>query len=270
MQVGTKYDILERQYGRVHEASGRLFPEESKLLEDAIAASFSAYYSLAKASELDARAQHLAALFYRNCIYLSAAYQMIRRGMLDPAGNNMRTIFETIIWQYAYLSDDDVYANFREMNELEEKKIALLPKKEWSNTKERELQNLRRKYSFQKMMKQLYSKELYERFFFNQYWILCQKSHSSIFGINFNTPTMEGTTTTDKNPQELKSNLMALLYLSAENLLCFLNCFSGKIPEELKDSTVTLTNKINSGIAPAPSLVPDTKGMAFKTRLREL
>lgn len=261
---------LERRHGHVQEESGRLFPGEAKLLEEAIASSFSAYYSLAKGEELDGRAQHLAALYYRNCVYLSAAYQMMRRGLLDPAGNNMRTIFETIIWQYAYLSDDEVYSNFREMNELEERKIKLLPRKEWSNTKERELQNLRRKYSFQKMMKQLYSKGLYERFFNSQYWVLCQKSHSSIFGINFNTPTMEGKTTVDKDPQELKGNLMALMYLGAENLLCFLNCFSGGISKELKDSTVSLTNRINGAIAPAPSLVPDTKEMAFTMRLKEL
>jgi hypothetical protein len=228
------------------------------------------YFRLVKGAELDERSQHLAALYYRNCVYLSAAYQMIRRGMLDPAGNNMRTVFETIIWQYAYLSDEEVYGNFREMTGLENEKIALLPRKDWSNTKERKLQNLRRKHSFQKMLKSMYSKELYEKFFFNQYWILCQKSHSSLFGMNYNTPSMEGKTTLDKGPKELKSNLMALLYLAAENLTCFLNCFSGSLPKPMTESTVRLTNKVNGSIAPALSLVPDTKDMEFTTRLREL
>lgn len=264
------YRALERQYEHVHELSMKQFSSECQLIEDAISFSFGLYFKLAKSSKLDEKAQHLAAFFYRNCIYLSASYQMIRKGMPDPAGNNLRTIFETIIWQYAYLSDEEIYENFKELTVLENEKIVLLPKKEWSNTKERKLENLRRKYNFQKMMKQLYSKELFEKFFFNQYWMLSHKSHSSLFGINYNTPSMEGKTTIEKSPKEVKDNLMAILYLTAENLICFLNCFSNDLSQSEIDSTIDFTNKINRSIIPALSLVPDKKKMEFTTRFKEV
>lgn len=269
------YKDLERAYDRVTESSAKAFAAECSLAEESIAFSFNAYYELVKNSKknLDARSQSLAALFYRNCVYLSAAYRLIRDGLLDPAGNNMRTVFETTVWQYAYLCDGDMYANFKEVSDLEEQKLASLPKKSWSNTKERELENLRRKYSFQKAMKALYSKETYEKFFFSQYWMLCQKSHSSMFGVNYNTPTMEGRTTMDKapeGPEELRANLTALLYLAAENLLCFMNCFPDKLSKEKTDSILAFTNRINRSIPPSLSLAPDTKELAFTARFRKV
>lgn len=264
------YEPLERSYRKVAEASAKQFSKECELMEESIAFSFSTYYELAKNTKLDERSQSLAALFYRNCVYLSASYRLIRDGMLDPAGNNMRTVFETIVWQYAYLCDKGMYDNFRDLGSLEEQKLALLPKKSWSNTKERELENMRRKYSFQKAMKTLYTKETYEKFFFSQYWMLCQKSHSSMFGINYNTPTMEGLTTMDKRPEELRANLSALLYLSAENLLCFLNCFADKLQKDKTEPILVFTNKINRSIPPSLSLAPDTVELAFTARFREL
>lgn len=266
------YAALERLYARVHAQSGRMFAEECRLIEGAASFSFSSYFALAAGAKLDGKSQHLAALFYRNCIYLSAAYQMARRGMPDPAGNNMRTVFETIIWQYAYLCDDAIYANFREISGLEEEKFRLLAGGKWSNTKERALENLRRKYSFQKAMKALYSKEVSGKFFSNPYWVLCQKAHSSIFGANYNTPNMEGTTTMEKRPEELRGTLRALLYLWAENLTCFLNCFAGQLPAGRADEVLAFTNEINRKIPPALGLVPDTRQerLKFTLRFREL
>jgi len=292
------YRDLEGAYNRVAVASAKGFPKECAMMEESIAFSFSAYYELVKntatnpdtaksastkpnttnpastnTTKLDERSQSLAALFYRNCVYLSAAYRLVREGMLDPAGNNMRTVFETIVWQYAYLCDEGMYANFKEVSDLEAQKLDSLPKKSWSNTKERELENMRRKYSFQKAMKALYSKETYEKFFFSQYWMLCQKSHSSMFGVNYNTPTMEGKTTMDKVPEgseELGSNLSALLYLAAESLHCFLNCFPDKLSKDNTDSILAFTNKINKSIPPSLSLAPDTKELPFTARFREL
>ncbi|VVC02607.1 Uncharacterised protein [Candidatus Bilamarchaeum dharawalense] len=263
------FDKIREKYEHVYIQSGRLFAEECKLLEDTISFSFASYENLVK-NKLDERSQHLAAFFYRNTIYLSAAYQMVRSGMMDPAGNNMRTIFETIVWQYAYLTDDDVYKNFKEMEDLDSDKLKLIAQKKWSNTSEKKLENLRRKYNFQKMMKSLYSKEVYEKFFFNQYWVLCQKSHSSIFSLNFNTPNLEGTTTMEKRPQEIKDNLTALLYLSTENLLCFLNCFSNYLSQTHIDPVLTFTNQINSKIPPALSLAPDQKELKFTLQFREI
>ncbi|NYZ73521.1 hypothetical protein H0O00_00085 [Candidatus Micrarchaeota archaeon] len=263
------YEAFEQRYNKVAEASAKQFPKECELMEESIVSCFAAF-NLVKVSQLDEHAQSLAALFYRNCIYLSASYHLIRNGMLDPAGNNMRTVFETIVWQYAYLCDKEMYGNFREVGALEEQKLALLPKKEWSNTKERELENLRRKYGFQKAMKRLYTKETYEKFFFSQYWMLCQKSHSSMFGINYNTPTMQGLTTMDTRPEELRANLSALLYLAAENLLCFLNCFADKLPKEKTEPILAFTNKINRSIPPSLSLAPDTMELPFTARFREL
>jgi hypothetical protein len=267
-----EYEPLEQSYKKVADASAKTFPNECELTEEAIAFSFAAYFDFIKNSKtkIDERSESLAALFYRNCVYLSASYRLIRDGMLDPAGNNMRTVFETIVWQYAYLCDTEMYANFRDLSSLEEQKLSLLPKKSWSNTKERELENMRRKYSFQKAMKKLYTKETYEQFFFSQYWMLCQKSHSSMFGINYNTPTMEGKTTMDKGPEELRANLSALIYLSAENLLCFLNCFSEKLSKDKTDPIIAFTNRINRSIPPSLSLAPDTVELAFTTRFRKL
>jgi hypothetical protein len=278
-------------------------------LEEAISFSFDIYYSLAKA-KLDERSKYLAAFFYRNVVYLSAGYRMARQGLLDPAGNNMRTIFETIVWQYAYLTDDEVYSNFKEMDDLESLKMKLIlaesnekhnremrgtnvsndhaPKENvreatntarseteklgsrWSNTKERELENLRRKYNFQKMMKSLYSKEVFERFFYSQYWILSQKSHSSLFGLNYNTPNMEGGSTMEKRPQELEENLSALLYLSAENLLCYLNCFGDLVDSNQKNLVLDFTNKLNKKLPPTPSLAPDTKELKFRVEMKRI
>ncbi len=194
---------------KVYSESARRYPAECSLIEEAVSASFSLYGSLSHDAKLDSRGQDLLAFFYRNCIYLSASYQLIRRGLLDPAGNNMRTVFETIIWQYAYLTDDGIYANYREMSALDGEKLMLIKSGKWSNTRERALENLRRKYSFQKMLKALYSKEHYERLFYSQYWAFCQKSHSSIFGINHNTPTMGMGTTLDSSVGELHGNLSA-------------------------------------------------------------
>jgi len=252
--------------------SSRRFPADCALLEEAIAASFSIYGSFSRKATLDGRGQDLLALFYRNCVYLSASYQLIRRGMLDPAGNNMRTVFETIIWQYAYLTDDAIYANFREMDNLDADKLKLIKGGKWSNTKERALENLRRKYSFQKTMKQLYSKERYEKFFYSQYWAFCQKSHSSIFGINHNTPNMDGGKTFEKagDAEEVHGNIMAALYLCAENLICFLNCFPDALPQEGIDLALAITNRINRAIPPSYGLAPDTKTLPFILRFREV
>ncbi|MBN1170150.1 hypothetical protein JXA56_03935 [Candidatus Micrarchaeota archaeon] len=243
-----------KQHKDVFDESAK-FAECSKI-EKALEFSFQASSRL---RNLSPKQEDLAALFYRNCIYLSAAYKLIRFGMIDPAGNNLRTVFETIIWQYAYLANDAIYQNFKEAKELEKEKL----KGQWSNTRERKLSNLRRKYNFQKMMKQIYSKDIYEKFFFNQYWVLSQKSHVSLFGANFNTPTMEGKTTMDKAPEQIERNLTAVLYLIAENLLCFLNCF----PAE-GERIIEFVNEINAIIPPALSLAPE--GMEFTIKFREV
>jgi hypothetical protein len=264
------FDSIRERYEHVYLQTGRLFEQQCRLAEDALAASFSAYFELSRKGGMDERSEYLAAFFYRNCVYLSATYQLIRSGMVDPAGNNMRTIFETIIWQYAYLLDEGIYDNFRAMAELDREKLRSMRDGGWSNTKERRLENLRRKYSFQKMMKKLYSKGLYEKFFFNQYWALCQKSHSSIVGVNYNTPNMQGSTTLEKRPAEIKENLSAALYLTAENLICFLNCFSGRLGQDRIDGLLERVNAINRGIPPALGLSPDTKKLEFTLRFREV
>jgi hypothetical protein len=274
MDVEDGYGALERLYASVQERSGKMFADECGLIGRALSFSFASYFMLSSgAKRLDPRSQHLAALFYRNCIYLSAAYQMVRRGMPDPAGNNMRTVFETIVWQYGYLCDDGIYSDYLEMNRLEEEKFrSLAAKAPWSNTRERALENLRRKNSFQKAMKALYSKEVSMKFFSNPYWVLCQKAHSSIFGANYNTPNMEGTTTLEKRPEELRDTMRALLYLCAENLTCYLNCFGAFIPQERIDGVLAFNNDINRKIPPAAGLVPDThrERLQFTLRLREI
>ncbi|MFN7990625.1 MAG: hypothetical protein U0R44_00550 [Candidatus Micrarchaeia archaeon] len=263
------YDELRGRYEHVYVQSGRLFENECRSIEAALEASFSCYFSLRK-DRMDERAQFLAAFFYRNCVYLSATYHMIRNGMLDPAGNNMRTVFETIIWLYAYHSDDGIYANFRQLNDLDAEKFRLIKSGGWSHTKERKLENLRRKYSFQKTMKKLYSKEAFEKLFFNQYWVLCQKSHSSIFGVNHNTPNMEGTTTLEKRPDEMKDNLTATAYLAVENITSLLNCLSGHLPQERIDRLLDVINRVNRTIPPAPGLAPDTLELEFTVRFRKV
>lgn len=263
------YDSLRGRYEHVYVQSGRMFEADCKGIERCLALSFSLYFQLAGAGGLDTKRQHLAAFFYRNCVYLSAAYQMLRNGMLDPAGNNMRTVFETVIWMYAYLTDDGIYSNFAELERMETEKFALIRSGRWSNTKERAFENLRRKYNLQKTMKKLYSKELFEGIFFNQYWVLCQKSHSSIFGVNHNTPNMEGSTTMEKRPQEIKDNLTALEYLCAESLICFLNCFHTGMAQEGISAVMDEINRINAMIPPAAGLAPDTKKLEFTLRLRE-
>jgi len=264
------YKGLEGLYDAAREGSGGICRTECALLEESISASFSMFFSLEGKEKLDDRRQYLLALFYRNCVYLSASYRLVREGMLDPAGNNMRTVFETIIWQYAYLTDDGVYSNYREMAALDGEKLGLIKGGKWSNTKERALENLRRKYSFQKMLKALYSKEHYERLFYSQYWAFCQKSHSSIFGINHNTPTMGMGTTLDSSAGELRGNLSAALYLSAENITCFLNCFSQLLPQERIDGALATLNGINRSIPPSLSLAPDTKALPFQLKFREV
>jgi len=266
------YGALERLYSHVHERSGKLFAGECGLIERALSFSFASYFTLASgARKLDAKSQHLAALFYRNCVYLSAAYQMVRRGMPDPAGNNMRTVFETVVWQYCYLCDDAMYAASREIGALEGEKFRTLAGG-WSNTKERALENLRRKYSFQKAMKAVYSAGTARKFFANPYWVLCQKAHTSIFGANYNTPNMEGTTTVEKRPEELRGTMRALLFLCAENLTCYLNCFAAHLPQERIARILAFNNDINRQIPPAQGLVPDTHAdrLQFTLRFREL
>lgn len=264
---------MEALQSRMIERSAGLFGAERSLADGAISSSFSLYHSLARVvPKGDGRAQDLLALFYRNCIYLSASYQLTIRGLLDPAGNNMRTVFETVIWQYAYLTDDAIYANFREMGRMDEEKLMLIKQGKWSNTKERALENLRRKYSFQKMLKLLYTKERYELLFYSQYWAFCQKSHSSIFGINHNTPNMGGGTTLDSpgGEEEMRGHMSALLFLCAENLTCALNCFGEGIRQERIDEALGAVNRTNRAIPPSPGLAPDTKELPFSVRLREL
>jgi hypothetical protein len=258
-----KFPDLAKQYSHVARETGRRFPGECALIEEALAFSFEDYFRLEK-SGMGAMEQELAALFYRNCVYLSATYSLLRSGMPDPAGNNMRTVFETIIWQYAYLADKEIFENHNEMSRLEEEKFS----GDWSNTKERKLQNLRRKYNFQKTMKSMYSKERFEGFFNNQYWVLSQKSHTSTFGINLNTPNMEGTTSIEKNPVELGKNLRAVLYLCSENLVCFLNCFSSRVKDT--GSCLGFVNRINRLVPPVPGLAPDTMELEFRVRLKEV
>jgi hypothetical protein len=260
-----RFPDLARQYSHVARATARMFPEECSLAEAALAFSFDRYFSLDKNGMDDLR-QELAALFYRNCIYLSATYSLLRSGMPDPAGNNMRTVFETLIWQYAYLADRNIFSTHAEISSLEQAKFS----GKWSGTKERKLQNLRRKYSFQKTMKSLYSKERFESFFFNQYWVLSQKSHTSTFGINFNTPNMEGKTTIEKNPDELAKNLRAVLYLCSENLICFLNCFESRLSEKEKASCMDFVNRINKSIPPVPGIAPDTMELEFRVQFKEV
>ncbi|MCI0503447.1 hypothetical protein L0Y65_01925 [Candidatus Micrarchaeota archaeon] len=269
----TTYRDIDGQNEGVAAESAKRFPSECALMEEAVAASLSLFGTISRnAAGLDARRQDLLAFFYRNSIYLSASYHLIRRGLLDPAGNNMRTVFETILWQYAYLTDDGIYANYREMARMDGDKLKLLKDGKWSNTKERALENLRRKYSFQKMMKELYSKESYEKLFYSQYWAFCQKSHSSTFGINHNTPNMEGGMTFGRegDAEEVRGNLRAALYLCAENLICFLNCFAGILGQETIDETLAVANRINRLIPPSPGLAPDTKKLPFVLRFREV
>lgn len=263
------FDELQNKHRQVYLQSGQLYQDQCKLIENSVSLSFQLYSILSK-NKLIEKHQYLLAFFYRNTLYSSAAYQLVRMGFLDPAGNNMRTIFETLIWQYAYLTDEEIYLNFKKIDDLESEKMKSLKDKKWSNTKERKLENYRRKYNFQKMMKQIYSKKTYEQFFFNQYWILCQKSHSSIFGLNYNTPNFDGKTTIEKNPNEIKDNLLAIMYLEAENLICLLNCFSEYLQQSQITQIMDFINKINSKIPPALSLAPDTKDLKFSLRFKEL
>ncbi len=267
----SDYTDISKKYSHVHNLSGKSFEKECLAVENALSFSFNSYFEIVMTKKLfDEKSQMLAALFYRNCVYLSATYTLIRNGMLDPAGNNMRTVFETVLWQYAYLSDNKIYEDLKELALLEEQKLELIKKKAWSNTKERELENLRRKYSLQKMMKRIYSKKSFERFFFNQYWLLSHKSHSSTFGVNYNTPTMENVTTMEKRPEELKGNINATLYLCSENLVCFLNCFSDFMSQEKIDNIMKNVNAINIGLPPTLGLVPDMVDMKFKFNFRSL
>jgi hypothetical protein len=261
------YDPLRDKYESVYSECGKRFPRECKTIESALAFSFALQGGMQR-EKLDEKKGFLLAFFYRSTVYLSAAYHMARMGMIDPAGNNLRAVFETIIWQYAYLYDDEYFQAFRKINGLEHRKFAGIRQKSWSNTKERELENLRRKFNFQKMMKKLYTKEYFERFFYNQYWVLSQKSHSGLFGVNHNTPTMDGLTTIQKSPAELRDNLTAILYLCSENLLCFLNCFSGSIMQGRINDVLKNANGINEIIPPAPSLAPDTREPEFRIRFR--
>lgn len=258
-----RFPDIAKQYSHVARETGRRFPDECAMIEDAIAFSFDTYYKLEK-SGMDGLEEELAALFYRNCVYLSATYSLLRSGMPDPSGNNMRTVFETIIWQYAYLADREIFENHSEISRLEEEKFS----GEWSNTKERKLQNLRRKYNLQKTMKSLYSKERFDSFFHNQYWVLSQKSHTSTFGINLNTPNMQGSTSIEKNPEELGKNLRAVLYLYSENLICFLNCFSSRIKN--RDSLLGFVNRMNRLVPPVQGLAPDTMELEFTVRFKEV
>lgn len=258
-----KFPDIAKQYSHVARETGRRFPGECSLIEQALAFSFGIYFQLDKSS-MDGLNQELAALFYRNSVYLSAAYSLLRSGMPDPAGNNMRTVFETLIWQYAYLADRKIFENHSEISRLEEEKFS----GGWSNTKERKLQNLRRKYNLQKTMKSLYSKERFESFFNNQYWVLSQKSHTSTFGINLNTPNMQGTTSIEKNPEELGKNLRAVLYLYSENMVCFLNCFSSRLKD--KKPVLEFVNRINKLVPPVPGLAPDSMELEFMVRFKEV
>jgi hypothetical protein len=263
------FDRLRGLYEHVYVQTGALFGRECALAEDALAFCFASYGPIA-GRKPDSRAGRLLALYHRNCIYLSAAYQLIRLGMIDPAANNMRTVFETIVWQYSYLTDAQLFQESVKIEGLEKQKLALLKSGRWSNTKERSLENLRRKHSFQKAMKKLYSKEVFEKFFFNQYWALCQKSHTSIFGANLNTPTMDGATTLEKAPDEIRAILSALLYLCAENLIVFLNCFHPLMSQGEMDSALSFTNRINRSIPPALGLAPDGKNLEFTLHYREV
>ncbi|HSB46494.1 MAG TPA: hypothetical protein VLD37_00655 [Candidatus Bilamarchaeum sp.] len=262
------YESLRDKYESVYSGCGKRFPGDCKAIESALAFSFALSSSM-RQRKLDDKKGFLLAFFYRNSVYLSAAYHMARMGMLDPAGNNLRAVFETIIWQYAYLFEDGYFQAFMKINAMERDKFAKIRQKAWSNTKERALENLRRKYNFQKMMKKLYTKEYFESFFFNQYWVLSQKSHSGLFGVNNNTPSMEGQTTLEKSPGEMKDNLTAILYLSAENLICFLNCFSDELSPGQVGDALKEANRINAFIPPAQSLAPDTKKPEFSIRLRK-
>ncbi|MEW6036249.1 MAG: hypothetical protein AB1529_06560 [Candidatus Micrarchaeota archaeon] len=263
------FERLRGLYEHVHVQTGALFSRECALAEDALAFCFASYGPVA-GRKPDGKTSRMLALFHRNCVYLSAAYQLIRLGMLDPAGNNMRTVFETIVWQYAYLTDDSLYRESVGIEELETQKLALVKSGQWSNTRERRLENLRRKHGFQKAMRNLYSKEVYEKFFFNQYWALCQKSHTSIFGANLNTPTMEGATTLEKAPDEIRGSLSALLYLCAENLILFMNSFHALMVQGEIDAAISFTNRINRSIPPALGLAPDGKKLEFTLHYREV
>lgn len=261
------YDELREKYERVYSGSGSMYKDECGTAESALALSFSAHRSLRR-QEAGSKKEYLAAFFYRNCVYLSAAYHMARMGMLDPCGNNLRSVFETIIWQYAFLKDDGAFESFLQISRMEQEKFGRLGAGGWSNTRERALANLRRKHNFQKNMKKLYQKDFFESLFSNQYWVLSQKSHPGTFGINHNTPTMEGGTTMDKRPQEVLDNLKAILYLCSENIICFLNCFGEDLsPGEVR-RMMREANSVNGRIPPAASLAPG--GMPFSVRMKKV
>lgn len=262
------YDGLRERYEKVYSGSAKAFPEECAIIERALAFSFSLGPLLR--ARPDSKEEYLAAFFYRNCVYLSAAYHMARMGMLDPAGNNLRTVFETIIWQYAYLLDDKQFEAFKKIRLMEAAKFSALKSGEWSNTKERALENLRRKFNLQKSMKKLYRKEFYSLLFSSQYWVLSHKSHTSTFGINHNTPTMEGGTTFDKRPEEVLDNLKGILYFCSENLVCFLNCFGAMVGQAQIDRILAQANEVNLAIPPAASLVPESEDLPFRVRARKI
>ncbi len=266
------FSHMERQHDSLKAQVSALFHKEAGHIESALSFSRLLFQRLSSSGKLDLKQKDLLALFYRNCVYLDASYMLIRAGLPDPAANNMRTVFETIIWQYAYLTDDGIYANFRKMNEMDSQKLGMIKTGAWSNTKERALENLRRKYSFQKMLKGLYGKGHYERIFQNQYWAFCQKSHSSLFGINHNTPNLEGGTTLEVpgGAEELRGTLSAALYLCAENLLLFLNCFHPAMGQEDAGRTLKALERINRALPPSPSLAPEGRGLPFTLRLREV
>ena len=258
LRDNMEYSDLEKVYSHEKNQTLLKYPQLTKKIENAISSSFSLYYSIRNLILTQkTKDKTILAYFYRNSIYLSSSYSLILKGMIDPAANNFRTVFETICWSYAF-DNEETFIAFEEISNLENEKIT----KNWSTTKERKLQNLRRKNNFQKMLKTIYTD--FDKFFSTPYWILSQKSHPSLFGANFNTPSMEGFATIDKNPSEVFGYLRNCLFLLAENLLCFVNKFFALIDKKELTLLLSLISDLHNETNQNFSLVPDKLKTEYK------
>jgi hypothetical protein len=214
--------------------------EECKKIEDLLALSLVTVNRIVirNASKQNNKENVCLMFAMRNILYLLSSYQLITRGLFDPATNNLRTVFETIIRTYEKYNNLD----------------------NW--TKEEKLESARRKFSPLKLFEIIYCDSTAKQLEKNVYWQLCHASHPSIFGLLLNVP-LNGQVDNGKikSLEYSADPLKCTTCLAISNLVMLKKIFNDILTMEEKEKILELISRSKNNNEDEIVLVPDKEGL---------
>lgn len=183
----------------------------------------------------------IAFLYKRNITYLQSSHLLACIGFIDPSSNLNRTVYETILRCYLFIT---------EPKEADEYSQAIRAEKEKSYDRKKGVKYIREKLYSPKTCKE--HKEFYEQ--------LCILAHPSIKGVAEDYP--------EHRPDRIKDNLSIILHLMYGNIQMMSECFFGLLNSQATKTIIPSMERIATTLEYVPLFEPDKDSYSSRIKLK--